>query len=133
MLRDIAAGCLTLALAACLWGCQASTETLQLSDLTPAERQYIDRFVTLERARAVALVEAERGAALLDSLAAAWGDSSLAVTRRNLPRLPDRMAALNELLARILNAERDSLLLAPEARRLLAPLPDPPPVPVTAD
>ncbi|MBK6900310.1 MAG: hypothetical protein IPH09_14025 [bacterium] len=98
---------------------------LQLSDLTPPERLYVTRFVTLERARAVALVEPGRGGALLDSLAIAWGDSSLAAARSALPADPRRQALLHGLLGRILRAEQDSLLDAPRPDRLDAPLPDP--------
>jgi hypothetical protein len=110
-------------------GCSGNQESLQLADLNAAERRYVERFVVLERARAVAMVDAETGPALLDSLAAAWGDSALAETRRGLSRRPLRMAAVQDLLVRILDAERDSLLQAPEPRRLTAPLPDPPPAP----
>jgi hypothetical protein len=117
----------TLALISALAGCQSEQEALQLPDLTPAEHEYITRFVTLERARAVALADLKRGTTLLDSLAAAWGDSSREEITRGLSREPLRMAAVNDLLARILKAERDSLLHAPEPRRLTSPLPDPPP------
>jgi hypothetical protein len=118
-----------LLLAGCLPACHSSEKTLQLKDLTPAERRYIVRFVTLERARAVAMVNRERGQALLESLATAWGDSSLAETERGLSSRPRRAAAVQDLLVRILDAERDSLLHAPEARRLTAPLPEPPAAP----
>jgi hypothetical protein len=99
---------------------------LRLSDLTPAEREYVTRFVTLERARAVALVDRSRGEALLDSLAVSWGDSSLALAQAALPADPRRQALLHGLLGRILRAEQDSLLDAPRPGRLGAPLPDPP-------
>ena len=118
-----------LLLAAVSPGCRGGEEPLQLADLNAAERRYVERFVVLERARAVAMVDAEAGPALLDSLAAAWGDSALAETGRGLSRRPLRMAAVQDLLVRILDAERDSLLQAPEPRRLAAPLPDPPPTP----
>jgi hypothetical protein len=108
-----------------LLGCQGKSTALRLKDLKAAERQYIEHFVILERARAVAMVDAEAGNALLDSLAAAWGDSALEDAGHGLSRQPGRMAAVNELLIRIVDAERDSLLLAPFARRLTAPLPDP--------
>jgi hypothetical protein len=121
---------LTVGLAASVAGCQTRPDSLQWQDLTPAERQYVTRFVVLERARAVAMVDADRGPALLDSLAVAWGDSSLVETHRDLSRQPRRVAAVNDLLVRILDVERDSLVLAPEPRRLNAPLPDPPPVAV---
>jgi len=118
--------------AAALWllaGAGCSPEggrPLRLSDLTSTERLYVTRFVTLERARAVALVDPGRGGALLDSLAVGWGDSSLAAVRAALPEDPRRQALLHGLLGRILRAEQDSLLDAPRPDRLGAPLPDPP-------
>lgn len=118
--------------AAALWllavaGCAPEGgRPLRLSDLTPPERLYVTRFVTLERARAVALVDPGRGEALLDSLAVSWGDSSLAAARAALPADPRRQALLHGLLGRILRAEQDSLLDAPRPGRLGAPLPDPP-------
>jgi hypothetical protein len=96
---------------------------LDLDDLTPAEREFVTRFVVLERARAVALAEPVIGTALLDSLAAAWGDSANAVARHQVPSRADRAAAVYDLLGRILAAESDSLIHAPLARRLTAPLP----------
>ncbi|MBA4378438.1 MAG: hypothetical protein C0395_07250 [Gemmatimonas sp.] len=98
---------------------------LRLSDLTPSEHAYVTRFVTLERARAVALVDRGRGEALLDSLAVSWGDSSLASAQAALPADPRRQALLHGLLGRILRAEQDSLLDAARPDRLGAPLPDP--------
>lgn len=98
---------------------------LQLSDLKPPEREYLTRFVVLERARAVALVDRGVGEALLDSLAAAWGDSSLAGAQAALPADPRRQALLHGLLGRILRAEQDSLLDAARPDRLDSPLPDP--------
>jgi hypothetical protein len=121
--------CAMLLLVGSLPACGGGEETLHLKDLTPAERRYVVRFVTLERARAVAMVDNERGQALLDSLAAAWGDSSLAETKHGLSSRPRHAAAVQDLLVRILDAERDSLLQAPVARRLTAPLPDPPTAP----
>jgi hypothetical protein len=100
---------------------------LRLADLTAPERAYVTRFVVLERARAVALVDRTTGDALLDSLAAAWGDSSLAGAQAALPADPRRQALLHGLLGRILLAEQDSLLDAARPGRLDAPLPDPPP------
>jgi hypothetical protein len=108
-------------------GCGPGDE-LRLGDLDEGERRYVDRVVVLERAKAVALVDRPRGAALLDSLAAAWGDSSLAETEAGVPRDPARAAALGRLLQRILVAELDSLVHAPRPDRLAAPLPDPEPV-----
>jgi hypothetical protein len=96
---------------------------LDLDDLTPAEREFVTRYVVLERARAVALAEPTSGTALLDSLAAAWGDSANVVARKQVPPRAARAAAVYDLLGRILVAESDSLAHAPLARRLTAPLP----------
>lgn len=119
---------------ACVWlvllliaaGCRDEVRPLRLDDLDAAERLYVERFVVLERARVLALVDAETGAAALDSLAAAWGDSALAEARAALPDDSVRLAALHTLLAEILGAEEDSLTLAPVLRRLSAPVLDPP-------
>ncbi len=108
-------------------GCGQRERPLQLADLSYSERLYVERFVTLERARAVALVDVDRGQALLDSLGRAWGDSALEWTLGTLPRDPRRVAGLYNLLSRMLTAESDSLVNAPKARRLAAPLPDPRP------
>ena len=96
---------------------------LDLDDLPPAEREFVTRFVVLERARAVALAEPAAGTSLLDSLATAWGDSANVVARGQVPPDGARAAAVYDLLGRILVAESDSLLHAPLARRLTAPLP----------
>ncbi len=112
-----------------LGGCKDGDEALRLADLTPAEERYVTRFVVLERARAVAMVDREAGDALLDSLAASWGDSALVETLGALPDDPARQAKLHTLLGAILEAEADSLLAAPEPRRLGEPLADPPPAP----
>lgn len=109
-------------------GCARRSDTLQLADLTPTERLYVERFVTLERARAVALADPDVGNALLDSLGRAWSDTALEWTLHTLPKDPRRVAGIYGLLSRILNAENDSLVKAPLARRLRAPLPDPRPV-----
>jgi len=106
-------------------GCTGDDERLSLADLSAAEQRYVTRFVVLERARAVALADPERGAALLDSLAAAWGDSAGAHALDGLSEDPRRAAALHDLLARILTADLDSLVHAPVERRLTAPVPDP--------
>ena len=108
-------------------GCKQEKSDLQLGDLTEAENLYLTRIVVLERAKAVALADRETGTALLDSLAAAWGDSSLAETLVGAPDAPRRSAQVHGLLARILKAERDSLIEAPRPERLTAPLPDPAP------
>ena len=103
---------------------------LVVGDLTDAERMFIERVIVLERARAVALQDRETGDALLDSLAAAWGDSSLAETAHGMPDDPRRAAQVGRLLATLLAAEQDSLVFAASPERLTAPLPDPP---VTVD
>ena len=114
----------TLAL---LVGCQDRAEYLELKDLDAAERQVVERFVVLERARAVALADPPRGAAILDSLAAAWGDSAAQEAEASLTSEPDRAHLIHDLLRRVLVAEQDSLIHAPEPRRLTAPLPAPVP------
>ncbi len=117
-------------LLACLaLACSRDQRPLRLRDLGPAERLYVERFISLERARAVAMADSAGGEALLDSLAAAWGDSALERSLAGLPRHPARAAALHDLVARLLEAEADSLLLAPLPRRLRAPLPTPTPAP----
>ena len=106
-------------------GCTDQARPLQLADLTPAELEYVTRFITLERARAVTLVHREEGEALLDSLATAWGDSALSDNQAAFSLDTDRTAGLHDLLSRIIKAEEDSLLQAPVPRRLTADLPDP--------
>jgi len=121
----------TVCILACLFlsasGCNDESKSLQLADLTPEEREYVTCFVTLERARAVTLVDRVTGETLLDSLAVAWGDSSLDNLKNAISLDTDRTAGLHDLLSRILKAEEDSLLQAPVARRLTADLPDPQP------
>ncbi len=107
-------------------GRREAAAPLSPAQLTAPERLYIERFVVLERARAAALADSARGAALLDSLAAAWGDTVPGRLLAELPRRPRRVAALHDLLARLLAAEDESLLADPR-RSLAAPLP--PPVP----
>ena len=121
-----------LFLSMCLLSCglassctQDDSAPLALDDLDAAEKRFVTRFVVLERARAVALVDATVGPALLDSLAAEWGDSSGVELQRGLPADPRRLAAVHDLLARILTAEQDSLIKAPRPDRLGAPLPHP--------
>ena len=109
-------------------GCARRSETLQLADLTSTEKLYVERFITLERARAVALADPDRGDVLLDSLGRVWSDSALEWTLHTLPKEPRRVAGMYDLLSRILNAENDSLVKAPLPRRLRAPLPDPRPL-----
>ncbi|MCB1150812.1 hypothetical protein KDK88_04655 [bacterium] len=117
-----------------LASCREENAPLGVSDLTPAELEYVTRFVQLERARAVALRDRPAGEALLDSLAAAWGDSALARAESALSPDTDRLAAFHDLLSRLLEAEEDSLLDNPSPERLTAPLPapatdEPPPPP----
>lgn len=103
-------------------GCSREPKALGLQDLLPGERRYVERVVVLERAKAVALVDPAVGGALLDSLAAAWGDSSLQDTLAGAPTRPLRAVAVGDLLCRILAAEEDSLVLAPRPDRLASPL-----------
>ncbi|MBT4292789.1 hypothetical protein HOD41_08865 [bacterium] len=107
-----------------LTGCQEESDDLNIQDLTENETIVLNRYITLERARAVAIVDSLTGTAMLDSLNTAWGDSSLAETIALLPQQPTRLSAFHKLLVRVLDSERDSLLLAPVAERLLHPLPD---------
>lgn len=101
-------------------------EDITLADLTAGEKLYITRLVTLERAKAVALVDRDTGNVLLDSLAIAWGDSARVETASGIPSLPQRAELVGRLLHRILVAEEDSLLHAPRPDRLHAPIVDPP-------
>lgn len=100
---------------------------MQLEDLSQGELLYISRLVTLERAKAVALVDRPTGDVILDSLAVAWGDSARKDTAAGLTSDPVRAHQIGLLLKRILEAESDSLIQAPRPDRLTAPLPDPPP------
>jgi len=109
-------------------GCQAEPEFLELADLDAAERQVVERYVILERARAITLADPARGVAILDSLAAAWGDSVAREAEAALTTRPERANLVHDLLRRLLEAEQDSLVHAPEPRRLAAPLPVPVPV-----
>ena len=110
-------------------GCEQEKTDLRLADLTEAETLYVSRIVILERAKAVALVDRVAGATVLDSLATAWGDSSLQETLVGAPSDPRRSSQVHELLVRLLKAERDSLMQSPHPYRLSAPLEDPPPEP----
>ena len=98
---------------------------LTLEDLTPDEHLYIQRFVTLERAKAVAVVDRPTGDALLDSLATAWGDSAQQETEALAPGDPRRSRLVHQLLLAILDAEADSLVAEPRPDRLHQPLPRP--------
>jgi len=106
-------------------GCVEDSGPMQLADLSADEQVYLTRFIQLERARAVTLVQRELGEALLDSLAVAWGDSSLVELGTAFGSDTARAAGLHDLLGRILEAEEDSLLQVPLPRRLTEPLPDP--------
>ena len=108
-------------------GCSREPAAVQVSDLQPHERLFVERFVVLERARAVALADPAIGAALLDSLAGAWGDTAGDAFSAELSTRPHRAALVHDLLRRLLEAEADSLLFAPQSRRLGAPLPSPAP------
>lgn len=84
--------------------------------LTADEARYVERFIALEHARAVALADPDLGDALLDSLAAAWGDSAEAEAMRWFPSDPQRAEMLHSLLQERLEAESDSLARAPISR-----------------
>lgn len=108
-------------------GCEKDETPLNFSDLTAGESLYIERVVLLERAKSVALIDRVAGEALFDSLAAAWGDSSLAQTVSGAPTNPVRAAKVAELLRRVITVEQESLKVSPGLNRLALPLPDPPP------
>lgn len=121
--RRLLAALLPVALLLGAASCDDGAPPVALDELDPAEREYLTRFVVLERARAVSFADRTLGEALLDSLAADWGDSSLVDAQAALPDDPQRMAALHALLEAVLEAEKDSLLEAPRPDRLSAPLP----------
>ena len=98
--------------------------TLHVSDLTADERFYFEHVVAVERAKSCALIHPDSGAALLDSLAVAWGDSIQSEILAGLSGDPRRSVALGELLLRVVAAEQDSLLWDPGFNRLHLPLPD---------
>ncbi len=110
-------------------GCDKQDTPLTMADLSGDEYLYIERMVVLERAKTAALLDRKNGDALLDSLAAAWGDSSLQKTMTGVPRDPIRSQAVTDLLRRILAAEQDSLLTTTGQERLHFPLPEPAPIP----
>jgi len=110
-------------------GCEKQDSPLTMADLSGDEYLYIERMVILERAKTAALLDRENGDALLDSLAAAWGDSSLQKTMTGVPRDPIRSQAVTDLLRKVLSAEQDSLLTTTGQERLHLPLPDPVPIP----
>lgn len=108
-----------------LGGCSQQEKTLELADLTAGERLYFERVVAVERAKSVALVYRATGEALLDSLAAAWGDSAQTDILKGLSGNPTHSMAVAELLGRVVDAEHDSLMRDPALNRLHLPLPDP--------
>ncbi len=108
-------------------GCEKKDDSpLTLNDLTGGEYVYVERMVILERAKTMALIDRTAGDAILDSLAADWGDSSLALTLGGVPSEPLRAEAVAALLRRVLAAEQDSLRASSAFDRLARPLPDPP-------
>ncbi len=130
--HGLAQVCLAVALLLAATGCENEKKQLALTDLSGDEYRFVERMVVLERAKAVALIDRPAGDALLDSLAVAWGDSSLVETGAGAPGDPVRSEAVATLLREVLAAERDSLLAAPRADRLQQPLREPPPpVPVS--
>ena len=115
-------------------GCSEEPRALRLDDLDEGERIILEKLIVLERAKAGALVDRDRGEAVLDSLAVAWGDSVLEETLAGAPRDATRAKAVGEIFARVLRAEHDSLLVGDGLARLAAPLPDPaPPEPETPE
>lgn len=132
--RPARTGLLGAVLCSLLWsvgGCRETTRPLTLSRLSPTERLYVERVVAAERAKAVALVSRDVGEALLDSLAAAWGDSAVSETVRGLSGSPSRAIAFNDFLLQVVRAEQDSLLQLPGRNRLQLPLPPPATAPAT--
>lgn len=113
-------------------GCEKNDAPLALADLSGDEYVFVERMVILERAKTTALLDRETGDALLDSLAATWGDSSLTRTLAGAPRDPVRAEAVAALLRRVIEAEQESLLTSTGLERLVRPLPDPAPVPSEA-
>jgi hypothetical protein len=110
-------------------GCGKNDAPLALSDLSGDEFIFVERMVILERAKTAALLDRQIGDAILDSLAAAWGDSSFPLTLVGAPRDPLRSEAVGTLLRRVLEAEQESLLTSTGLDRLDQPLPEPKPEP----
>lgn len=106
-------------------GCEKNDGPLTLDDLSGGEFVFVERMVILERAKTVALLDRTAGDALLDSLAADWGDSSLSMTLAGAPDNPLRAEAVASLLRRILVAEQESLKVFSGYDRLRSPLPVP--------
>lgn len=92
-------------------GCERSSD-----DLTADEARFVERFVALEHARAVALADPDLGDALFDSLATAWGDSAESEAMRWFPTDPQRAEMLYSLLRDRFEAESDSLARMPISR-----------------
>jgi hypothetical protein len=113
-------------------GCDKKDKPLTIADLNGDECLYVERMVVLERAKTAALLDRANGDALLDSLAAAWGDSSRQETLKGAPKDPIRAEAVTDLLRRVLVAEQDSLMTSTGQERLHLPLPEPAPVPEPA-
>jgi hypothetical protein len=123
--HHVSAAVLSLAVLILSFGCSREPGELKIEQLNAKERQFVERFIVLERARAIVLSDPLRGTAVLDSLASAWGDTSVDLAVQALPSTPQRTARLYELIARLLEAEADSLIHIPSPRRLAAPLPNP--------
>jgi len=112
--------------------CEKKDTPLTLNDLSGDEYVFVERMVVLERAKTVALLDRRTGDALLDSLAVAWGDSSLSLTLAGAPRDPVRSEAVAAFLRRVIETEQDSLRTSTGLDRMGRPLPDPAPVPPKA-
>ena len=122
---------LPLLLAGLAWasGCEKDDAPLAMADLSGAEYVFVERMVLLERAKAAALEDRANGDVLLDSLAVAWGDSSMVLTLAGAPKDPIRSEAVGTLLRRVIQAEQESLLTNSGFDRWLLPLPEPAPDP----
>ncbi len=116
---------LLFALSAHATGCADRSRPLTTRELNDDESLYVTRIIVLERAKARLLADPRLGAAIGDSLAAAWGDSALPRTLELAPDDPDRAARVHDLLLRLLASEHDSLLRQDGIRPLDAPLPTP--------
>jgi hypothetical protein len=110
-------------------GCGKNDAPMALSVHSGDEFIFVERMVILERAKTAALLDRQIGDAILDSLAAAWGDSSFPLTIVGAPRDPLRSEAVGTLLRRVLEAEQESLLTSTGLDRLDQPLPEPKPEP----
>lgn len=106
-------------------GCRDRQRPLLPGDLSRDEAAYLGRVLVLERVRAAVLAAPDRGVALGDSLAAAWGDSAWPETLALAPTDPARAERVHELLLRLLASEHDSLLVHGGLRPLDAPWPSP--------